>query len=738
MNSPASSSESVGFLLLDSRIQRWIWAEKWTTLRDAQEQAIPALIDADRDVLIAAPTAEGKTEAAFFPILTHLLRQQPTMGCVLYISPLKALINDQWSRLTALCESLDLPVIGWHGDISASKKHQFLKNPQGILLITPESLEALFVTRGTQLPGMFAHLQYAVVDELHAFIGEERGMQLQSLLHRVETVAERTIPRVGLSATLGDMSLAAAFLRPQNASAVHLIVSRGSEQVLKLQLKGYVRASRAELLPDSATQEAETPLQDCQRAIAEHLYQKLRNTHNLIYPNSRGLVESYADLLRRLCERNGQPNVFWPHHGNLSKELREETERALKDASRPANAVCTTTLELGIDIGLAESVAQIGPPPSVASLRQRLGRSGRRKGAPAILRCYNIEPQLESQSGFSNRIREGLVQSIAIIRLLLAGWLEPPRTGGLHASTLVQQMMSLIAERGGCTAARLWDTLVAKGPFGNIAQNDFTMLLRHLGTQGLIIQDPSQLLLLGERGERMVNHYSFYSAFATDEEYTLVCNGKALGSLPLSKPLTLEQGLIFAGRRWRVQEVDTAAKRIIVVPDKGGSPPAFEGSGVLVHDRVRQEMRAVLAEAEPVTFLDDTAQQLLQEARGYFQSANLHDQFLLESGNATLLLTWCGDRVNNTLALMLKAHGVSVMNEGVALAMPGVQAAQLQVLLRTLKAEGLPSATELVAGVKNLAREKWDWTLPEPVLVKTYSSSCLEPAAAMHALENWC
>ena len=152
MNSPASGSSS-SFALLDERIQRWIWSEGWTSLRDAQEKAIPLLIDADRDVIIAAPTAAGKTEAAFFPILTHLLSHGASSGSVFYISPLKALINDQWGRLTDLCKSLEIPVTGWHGDIPTSQKTRFLKAPAGILLITPESLEALLVNRGTAMPG---------------------------------------------------------------------------------------------------------------------------------------------------------------------------------------------------------------------------------------------------------------------------------------------------------------------------------------------------------------------------------------------------------------------------------------------------------------------------------------------------------------------------------------------------------------------------------------------------------
>ncbi|WP_029573718.1 DEAD/DEAH box helicase, partial [Pseudomonas syringae] len=216
-----------------------MWSQGWTSLRDAQEWAIPALIDADRDVIIAASTAAGKTEAAFLPILTHLLNNTDAPGAVLYISPLKALINDQWDRLTRLCERLEIPVVGWHGDVSASRKHRFLKSPRGILLITPESLEALFVNRGSALAGLFQPLRYIVIDELHAFIGSERGKQLQSLMHRVETVVGKKLPRVGLSATLGEMALAREFLRPGQGRRMDEIISQASGQDLQVQVRGY-------------------------------------------------------------------------------------------------------------------------------------------------------------------------------------------------------------------------------------------------------------------------------------------------------------------------------------------------------------------------------------------------------------------------------------------------------------------------------------------------------------------
>lgn len=719
MSSPPSSSESAGFELLEPRIQRWIWSEGWTSLRDAQERAIPALLGADQDVIIAAATAAGKTEAAFLPILTNLL-QQDAPGAVLYISPLKALINDQWDRLARLCDDLDIPVIAWHGDISASRKHRFLKSPEGILLITPESLEALFVNRGTSLAGLFASLRYLVVDELHAFIGSERGKQLQSLMHRVETVIERPLPRIGLSATLGDMAMAATFLRPNAPHHVSVIESKGSGQVLKVQIRGYAE-SRQDLsaLPDGEE------VFSADHAIAEHLFQVLRGSNNLIFPNSRSQVEWFADNLRRRCEQGGVPNEFWPHHGSLAKDIREETEKALKAGDQPASAVCTTTLELGVDIGSIKTVVQIGAPPSVASLRQRLGRSGRRPGEAAILRSYCKERQLDDDSPLSDRLRQGLVQSIAMIRLLMQGWFEPPRVQGLHLSTLVQQCLSVIAQRGGATAAELWSTLIRGGPFSGVEQGSFLNLLRALGDHDLIAQEASGLLLPGVVGERMINHYDFYSAFVSNEEFRVVCDGKPLGALPVSRPLTVDQRVIFAGRRWRVMSVDIEAKVIVVRSDPGGAPPSFDGLGARVHDRVRQEMKAVLLSTEVYPYLDPAAQELLAQARSTFADLGLARSSMTESGGKTYLFTWQGDWVNDALAILLTHSGLASENSGLVIEVEGDRAS-LEGKLHEIAGLDDIDVSTVLANVQNMVQEKWDWVLPPALLRHSYATMQLD------------
>lgn len=735
MSSPPSNSETASFGLLDERIQRWIWSQGWTSLRAVQERAIPLLLSGKTDVILAAATSAGKTEAAFFPLLTGLLNCKAAPGYILSISPLKALINDQTQRLRPLCEQLDLPVLGWHGDVPASQKQSFLKHMSGVLIITPESLEAFFVTKGTVIPGFAKTAQSVVIDEIHSFIGTERGKQVQSLLHRLELAADRRIPRIGLSATLGDKSLAAEYLRPGGAGEVETIDAGDEGYKLKLIVKGFrdewkVPREGEPNVQEQSPEVGEEQPGSASLAVADYLYSHLRGSNNLIFPNSRSKVEYYADQLRRRCEREGVPNEFWPHHGSLSRELREESEAALKSGERAASAVCTTTLELGIDIGSIRSVAQIGPPPSVASLRQRLGRSGRRVGESAILRCFAVEREVTGTSGFSDRIHEGLVQTIAMIRLLISGWVEPPAPEALHASTLVQQILSIIAQKGGAHAAELWTTLVRSGVFAQIEASDFSELLRELGSRDLITQDHYGTLLPGLVGEKLINQFDFYSAFTSGEEFRIVAEGQVLGSLPIERPLTPGQRIIFGGRRWKVHDIDTRGKVVFVVQDRGGAPPSFDGIGGAVHSRVRQEMRCVLSESDPVPFLDAKAAGFLEEARSWFTAAHLNERRWIIDGGSILFLGWHGDAVHDALALLLTAREMQASNEGVAIRVFSADQQRFVTILGEISGGATPMTNDLHLGPEHAIREKWDWVLPGGLRIRSYISSHLDLAGA--------
>lgn len=730
-----SSAESSAFFLLDEQIQRFIWAEGWESLRDAQEAAIPLIIKADRDVIVAAATAAGKTEAAFLPALTRLLQTDPP-GLIVYISPLKALINDQFGRLDRLCEQLEVPVWPWHGDISASTKTRFLSKRQGVLLITPESMEALLCNRGTSVGAVFEHLTFFVVDELHAFIGSERGKQLQSLMHRVERVIGRAVPRIGLSATLGDMSLAAEFLRPGKGAQVAVVESKSKGGELKILVKGYeeplVVRKPNDGDDDEDEQDAVTPAQ-----IAAHLFKGLRGSNNLVFPNSRREVERYTHLLNKMCAEQQVPNEFWPHHGSLSKEIRAETEAALKQKERPATAICTNTLELGIDIGAVKSVAQIGPPPSVASLRQRLGRSGRRKGEPAILRGYCVEDALGVRSSLDMELRLKTLQMAAMISLLLEGWFEPPVTHGAHLSTLIQQVLSVIAQNGGASIGQLYGLLCgAATPFSGLSKEEFIDLIRHLGQKELLMQDSAGVLLHGRVGEKFVNHYSFYAAFAADEEFRIVAGGKTLGTLPVSQMLSVGQRILFAGKTWRVEDIDDEQKTIFVVRTGGGVPPLFSGGAGRTHTKVRQRMRQLLESTEVPPYIDEVAKRFLSQARANYANRGLSKTFVVDQGAEVLLLTWLGDAANEALACLLQRRGFLASSAG-----PGVEVIKgphtVEEVLDVLLDAGLeepPPLELLLADTKNLQREKWDWALPDGLLRKAYASLYLDLDEAL----EWC
>ena len=745
MTSPPSSSDggasSSAYSHFSEGVRRWIEGERWSELRDIQENAAAHILGRQVDVLISAPTAGGKTEAAFMPIVSSLENSPTsTIGCVC-ISPLKALINDQFRRLELLCEAAGVPIYRWHGDVSQSSKNKLLKTPRGVLLITPESLEAHFVRRGTKLRSIFGDLAYVVVDEFHAFIGSERGRQMQSLLARLEMVARRKVPRIGLSATMGDMELAAGVLRAGHGQQVVQVEGDQGGSTVRIQVRGYRRSSMlrkligksdAQAKADNADGDSEIRHGDLHE-IANHLYKTLRGTDNLIFANSRNRVEVLADILRRTCEEQHVPNEFLPHHGCLSKDIREDAEALLKDANRPGNVLATTTLEMGIDVGSVCSIAQVGVPPSVASLKQRLGRSGRRDTA-ATLRVYITEEDQPNPVRTQDNLRASMVQTIAMVELLLENWCEPPEVGALHLSTLIQQLLSLIAQYGAIRPDDAFTALCKTGPFRNVSSSFFQDILRELGKREFIAQINDGTLVFGLSGEKLVDHYEFYAAFQAAEEFTIIHAGRTIGSLPVTQGIEDGQHIIFAGRRWQVISVDEDREQIIVKPSRGGTPPLFEGSPVSVHDRVRAKMLEVYRSVRVPKFLDKTAQGLLQEGRSTFFRLGLAESHIIQVGSHAHLYPWVGDRVLLTLQLALKARGFEVSNEGISIIVKNTSPHQLQDALESESRAGLPDAPSLTRGLLGKRSEKYDHLLPEHLLNEDFAAKRLDVAGAEASL----
>lgn len=497
------SRVSASFDLLDERVRRWIWRQGWTSLKDIQENAIPAVLTGNSDVIISASTAGGKTEAAFLPILTSILQNGKSFGYqVLYVSPLKALINDQYRRLSDMTSEMGIDVIPWHGDINVARKTRSLKNPNGIIIITPESLESFLINRERFVMGALSSLQYVVIDELHSFIGTERGKQLQSLLSRIEHITRRRVPRIAMSATFSDYDAVKYYLRNDGAIPCIIPPQGESNHEIKILVKEYVSSKNTDVT---------TP-------ISKEIFNNLRGSNNLVFTNSRGTAEEFAVQLSDMCEEKNVPNEFRVHHGSISKLERESIERDLQRGEHPITALCTSTLELGVDIGKVKSIAQIGTAISVSGLRQRLGRSGRRD-EPSILRVFSIEGY---DGGLLYDLRCSLVQNIAIIELMREHKYETSAINRCHFSTLIQQILAVIAQFGGFYPKDGWMLLCQNGAFKNVTPEVFLKLLRSLGENKVISQLNTGQIVVGKFGEKILKSPDFYVAFVSPIDLTVI------------------------------------------------------------------------------------------------------------------------------------------------------------------------------------------------------------------------
>lgn len=710
-------------------LQRTLWELGWKGLRDIQLEALPFILDNTNDVVISAATASGKTEAAFLPLLTRLWQCNAgasntadesarevvaPQGVILYVAPVKALINDQVERLLIFCERMDIPIYPWHGDVGQASRKRFFAEPRGVVLITPESLESLLFRRGADLRQLFDSLQAVVVDELHAFVGNVRGRQLQSLLHRLEAQLGRRVQRIGLSATLGDMNLAANFLRPGYGDSVRVIVSVGEKRNIQLAVKAVLQPN------------AITPLaQDADGVIASELFERLRGANYLVFPSGVGMVEFYADALRKHCDRAGVPVTYFPHHGRLAKSEREETEVELKRGSLPVSAICTTTLEMGIDIGAIKGVVQIGAPQTVASLCQRIGRAGRREGDVAVLWQYCIAETLRPGADCVSSLYANLLQAVAVIQLFIAKWFEPPRDGALHFSTLIQQILSLVGERHGVTAAQAYQVLCVTGPFKNVSESDFVAVLRAMAVSDLVVQDANRLILHGAKGEKAVNHWTFYAAFPDSQEYRLRHGGKELGTLPLQGTSMCGDLITFAGRRWCIETIDHQKRMADLAMSGMGKLPRTGGSELPVHQRVREQMRELLAGNDAPAWLDVAAKSLLRQAQQQYAALKLDKVVYAFEGHTVYLFPWQGDCVQEALAALLRHQGLAASNEGICIKVIRSTTTQVEEHISRIASLPCPSPNEVLVrkGIGDV--EKWDWVLPDDLFLASYASRAL-------------
>ncbi len=699
----ASNSSPKAFERLHPQLQEALYRMQWTKLRPIQVDAIHEVFDGDGDLIIAARTAAGKTEAAFLPILSRIVAEPATGVRGIYVGPLKALINDQFSRLEMLCREAEIAVHKWHGDVSSSAKRHLLERPAGVLLITPESIESLFVNHSQRLGGLFSNLAFVVIDELHSFIGTERGAHLRSLLCRVADKSRERVRRVGLSATFGaEIDGVCQWLRPTAPKTVS-IIEDPEKKSIQLRILGFLRPARPRK-PIAGGEDAGLPPGDLERDIYEAFYGKTA----LIFANRKAHIEALADYSRRESERRGVPDLFRIHHGSLSKGEREETEEDLKSA-RPTATFCSSTLEMGIDVGNVKLVGQVGPTWSVSSLAQRMGRSGRKEGESSVIRIYVDEDELLQNTSLFNRLYPDLLQATAMTALMLEKWCEPPEIDRLHLSTLVQQLLSVITEKGGARADELYRTLVVRGGFRSIDQGTFAQVLRSMGAADIIEQSPEGLLITGLLGEKIVRGHDFYVAFIVHEEYRVSHGGHHIGNVAADPTFEPDRFLILAGRRWKILDIDHERKAILVTPSPCGRVPWFVADdGGDIHHRVRAGMRDLLSRTDTPIFLDMTAREMLAQARSAARDAGILLNPFLQDGPDAIWFTWTGSRIQRTLYGLGEHFGhLKVSDEKIALVFTKTTVAHVREVYGGFLSQ-CPEADAIARKFEGRAREKYE------------------------------
>jgi ATP-dependent helicase Lhr and Lhr-like helicase len=684
----------------------------------------------------------------------------------IYVGPLKALINDQFRRLEELCSKLEIPVHRWHGDVPASQKRALRENPSGVLLITPESLESNFLNFGVHVPRVYRHLAFVVIDELHSFFSNERGVHLRSLLSRLQNATGCAPRQVGLSATLANPQLARAFLAPDAVDSVQLIQDDSADREIKFGIKTFLESppegnspaacltpAQSLALANKMTAEViacedklENLIQqrlapttpntgdtgDALGEIADDIVKNFKATTNLIFGNAKRTIEELADKLHRRVLRDKWPrDPFVVHHGSLSRDLREDAETALKSGV-PTTALCSSTLEMGIDIGNVRSIGQVDPPWSVSSLVQRLGRSGRRDGEPQIMRLYVREESPHSRSTLTDLLFPNLLRAIAMTRLMLEGWLEPIEQNRLHVSTLIHQILSFLKQTGGMSATDLYRSLCQRGPFRCFDQPQFTLLLRGLGKHELIEQVPQGELILGLLGERITSNFDFYAAFQTNEEFTIRSGQQEIGKLPAAFIPPVGEHLLLGGKRWRVGEIMFDQKLVIVTLSHGKKPPMFFPSDAEIHTRVLQEVKAVLLNQDEPAYVDQKSQFLLRAARQTAAIASLDKTDVVFGQQTIQWFPWVGTRTLRTLSLLAKSSKIATDIDQISityhLSSPDAFIAHVRAT-----ANSQPDSIALARLMPIKMVEKFDDFVPEPLLDRANAQSRLDVAGALEA-----
>lgn len=592
----------------------------WTSLRPVQELATEAILDGANCVILA-PTAGGKTEAAFFPVISGMIADQREGLRALYVSPTRALINNQEDRLGRYAEMVGLSAFKWHGDVTTARRQAFLQDPASLLLTTPESLEVMLVSQRVPTGRLFRNLQYVVIDEIHALASCDRGNHLISVLERLRPYTRGTdFQRVGLSATVGNPHGMLNWLQGSSKNPAQLV--NPPKEISKKQISVQLTVEAGE--------------------IEQLVRSSAAGKKSLLFCESRKLAEQLSSTLRRNGEAVFADSVF-AHHSSLSREEREEAEAQFSQG-REACIVCTSTMELGIDVGDLDSVLQVNAPDTVSSFLQRLGRTGRRHGSVANTTFFIQKP-------------ETFLQAIAIVELARAGWVEPVATSGRAWHILLHQVMALCLERGAISRETPWDVLGESSCFRDIDPQEVDHFITFL-TEKDFLHDDGATFSMGLAAEKAFGRKNFmdlYSVFSSPEEFSVVgLSGEVIGSVQwdfLEKLLEKDAMFFLSGRPWHVERIEWKKKVVHVTRATGGRVPQWGGirPSFLNYQLCRME-RELLISAEEIPYLDADAEAYLQEVRqdkGEFLRSAFAPVEADEKG-----ITWwtyAGGYVNNTL-----------------------------------------------------------------------------------------
>ena len=730
-------------------VQEYIYQNHWENLRSIQVAAADAIFNTDENVLLTASTASGKTEAAFFPIITLFSEDMPSsVGCI-YIGPLKALINDQFSRLNDLCAEADIPVWHWHGDVAQSHKAKLMRHPSGILQITPESLEALLLHKHAAIAKLFGDLRFVVIDEVHSLLRGDRGGQTLCLIERLSRIAGVNPRRIGLSATIGDPEGTGEFLSlgTGRKTIIPKIDAKGSKWRLSME-HFYVKDAQAAedkqipgALPVLEEKTDDAPA-NADPGIG-YIFEHTRGKKCLVFVNSREECEMVTTTLRHYCELNREPDRFLVHHGNLSASYRETAEGIMKDDSQYMTTVTTATLELGIDIGRLERAFQIDAPWTVSSFLQRMGRTGRRELPPEMWFVIR-EDEPEVRAMLPTTIPWKLLQGIALVQLYLEErWVEPPRLDRLPFSLLYHQTMSTLASCGELSPRALADRVLRLHYFHRITQEDYRVLLRHLIATDHIQQTEQGGLIVGLAGERVINSFKFYGVFQESEEYTVRSESQELGTVVSPPPVG--EKLAIAGHVWQVLDVDHK-RRLIYCQQVKGSVPAYFGQcpGDL-HTKILTRMRRVLQEDRQYPYLMKNAVARLEQARFTAAHSGAAEKTLINlGGNMWCLLPWVGTYTFLTMERFLKikcADRLGLRNLDSArpffiqFTMKADESAFFRVLAEEIRKPIDPM--ELVYPKELPLFDKYDEYLPEELVKKGFALGVLDVDGLREKVLSW-